>query len=90
MRRAALKPPTPATICRRTGATMLGEMGGTAGHHRGRVEPRFHPFAVGGDLQSKSLPSAGGSRLQRLADALEGIEAGSRRGVPLARASLTQ
>ena len=34
--------------------------GRTAGHHRSRVEPRFHPVATGRDLQPVEVSAAGG------------------------------
>ena len=68
---------------RRTGATMLGRDGRIAGHHRGRIEPRQHPLAVAATYNRSRYRPQVAAALQRLADALDGIEAGAAKVIRL-------
>jgi hypothetical protein len=63
---------------RRTGATMLGEMGELPDIIEAALNHVSIPLAAGRDVQPQPLPAAGGcGAATGLADALDGIESGA-------------
>ena len=71
---------------RRTGATMLGEMGELPDIIEAALNHVTHPLAAGRDLQSEPLPSAGGSGAATVGGRAGWDRGGSGRGGAAARA----